>query len=486
MDDYRNNPNNENNENNENNAVNDNRRETPATPHENNESFQTATPSGSDSLGDTREISLEGLGAYPSYASTQGITEEESEAGMQFHAKAEDFDRPYTPEPESVSKTDVQRIVKKAIHEAKPRFIALKAMSLILIGAILGSWIGPTLGARWQPKTAEIPTTGAQQTVHIAPSKEVTTEKAVATKARPSVVGITTSVASPGNFLNNEGGIARGVGSGVIVSSDGYILTNSHVVSDGQATDIKVLLDDGQETPATIVWNDQTLDLAVLKVEKTGLPAIELGSSSEISVGDKAIAIGNPLGLELQSTLTSGYISGLNRTITFENGLQMEGLMQTDAAINRGNSGGALLDAQGRLIGINTAKNSAGEGIGFAIPIDTAKPIIEAVLRDGTFTTPIIGFSGLDYSLFKRANGIDHGPDAGAIVMKVVDNAQAAQVLEPYDIIVGIDGVSVDTMGALKKELLGKKPGQEVTLKIIRDAKEMEVTTTLIGRDRQE
>ena len=170
--------------------------------------------------------------------------------------------------------------------------------------------------------------------------------------------GITTLVAKTNNFLPVES-YAEGVGSGVIISEDGYILTNSHVVSDGKAENISVILANQESYEGSLVWHEPSMDLAIVKIEAKGLKPIELGDSDELVVGEKAIAIGNPLGMDLQSTLTSGYISGLDRSITISNGLAMDNLIQTDASINSGNSGGALINSKGQLIGINTAKASA-------------------------------------------------------------------------------------------------------------------------------
>ena len=160
-------------------------------------------------------------------------------------------------------------------------------------------------------------------------------ESKVVKKSINSVVGITTkSQVTQETFWGPQSGYVEGIGSGSIVSSDGYILTNSHVVSNGDTSEISVLFNDGTTTPAKLVWNDSTLDLAIIKVEKKNLPAMELADSDDVGVGDRVVAIGNPLGFELQSTVTSGIISGLNRTVSFQTGAQMDGLMQTDAAIN--------------------------------------------------------------------------------------------------------------------------------------------------------
>lgn len=420
----------------------------------------------------TYEHTFEGLGDYPEEPQPQ----KEQIQGSHYQ---EDFRRPYVQE-ETLTRSDVERIVEGEIKKRKPRFRAIKALALLLVGAFLGSLMGPLVADRILPKEMERFTTNAQQ-ISIQPSDETNVETAVYEKAKPSVVGVSTSVEMRNSYFSGSR-IAEGLGSGVILTEDGYILTNSHVISDGDAVETAVMFNDGQEAPAEILWFDSTLDLAVLKVDRTGLVPIEIGSSDEIKVGDKAIAIGNPLGLDLQSTLTSGHISGLNRSISFGTGQTMDGLMQTDAAINSGNSGGALLDAQGRLIGINTAKNAGAEGIGFAIPVDTAKPIINSIIETGSFSTPILGFSGLDYSTFKRINQLDIGPDYGAIVMEVLPDAPAANQLQRYDIITKVDGQKIENMGTLKKVLLTKEAGEVVDIVLLRNGEEVTVQVELIER----
>lgn len=423
-----------------------------------NEDFREQEPTP---LEYTQEHSLEGLGDYP-----------------------EDFSMPYAAESQRINEEDVRRIVDEQLHKRRPRFRFLRAVALVLIGALLGSAIGPVIADRWLPRQetarteSAVPTT---QTVQIQPTGQANVESAVARKAAPSVVGVSTAVELRNSaFYGNQ--TVQGMGSGVVLTADGYILTNSHVISDGRASEVSVLFSDGSEESARILWYDATLDLAVLKVERTDLTPVEIGSSDAVQVGDKAIAIGNPLGLDLQSTLTSGYISGLNRSITLETGNTMDGLLQTDAAINSGNSGGALLNAQGQLIGINTAKNAVAEGIGFAIPIDTAKPVIDSIIEKGTFTTPILGFRGYDYATFKRQNQIETGPDAGAIIMETVPGTPAEQLLQRYDVITHIDGVPVENMGSLKKILLGKQAGETVDITLIRNEQEVTVSVELIER----
>lgn len=315
-------------------------------------------------------------------------------------------------------------------------------------------------------------TTSAKTTINVKGDENV--ENAVAKKAIPSVVGITTVTQS--NDIFNLNKYVQGVGSGVIVSSDGYILTNSHVVGNGKAKEMNVIFSNGEKTPGKLIWQDESLDLAVIKVEKTGLPVMDIGDSDKVSVGDKAIAIGNPLGLDLQSTLTSGYISGLNRTINMENGSSMDGLIQTDAAINGGNSGGALLNAKGELIGINTAKASGGEGIGFAIPINIAKTIVNEIKEKGNFDTVKLGIQGVDLKIYEKYFQVETGAENGAVVIKVEPTSPAGKAgLQANDIILKLGDKEVSGMNDIRKALINYRIGDEVELEILRNGKNEKV-----------
>lgn len=315
-------------------------------------------------------------------------------------------------------------------------------------------------------------TTSAKTTINVKGDENV--ENAVAKKAIPSVVGITTVTQS--NDIFNLNKYVQGVGSGVIVSSDGYILTNSHVVGNGKAKEMNVIFSNGEKTPGKLIWQDESLDLAVIKVEKTGLPVMDIGDSDKVSVGDKAIAIGNPLGLDLQSTLTSGYISGLNRTINMENGASMDGLIQTDAAINGGNSGGALLNEKGELIGINTAKASGGEGIGFAIPINIAKTIVNEIKEKGNFDTVKLGIQGVDLKIYEKYFQVETGAENGAVVIKVEPTSPAGKAgLQANDIILKLGDKEVSGMNDIRKALINYRIGDEVELEILRNGKNEKV-----------
>lgn len=220
-----------------------------------------------------------------------------------------------------------------------------------------------------------------------------------AKKVSPAVVGITTKVYNRDMF-NRKVLVGEGVGSGVIFDKAGYIVTNNHVV--GTAKTVIVSLADGQSTEGTVVGRDEKTDLAVVKIKMDNLPVAEFGDSDSLQVGEPAIAIGNPLGLEFQGTVTVGVISSLNRTIGAE-GQSMK-LIQTDAAINPGNSGGALVDADGKVIGINSAKISKEgvEGLGFAIPINAARPILQDLIKNGKVVRPYLGLYGLDQQMAAR------------------------------------------------------------------------------------
>lgn len=259
-----------------------------------------------------------------------------------------------------------------------------KSISLVVIVAIICSILSSLLTVVVVNKTGILNGTtnsvkGTSSQIVVSNEKGTNVYQAVSEKAKPSVVGITTTTLSSDNTFSMPTE-STGVGTGIIVDSNGYILTNSHVISDGQAKTVNVLFSDGSTIDGEVYWYDSQLDLAIVKVNKTGLTAAELGDSDKVQIGDISVAIGNPYGLDLAGTVTQGIISGLDRTISTSE-TTMTGLIQTDASINSGNSGGPLLNSSGQVIGINTAKASEGEGLGFAIPINTAKPIIESIIQ---------------------------------------------------------------------------------------------------------
>ena len=244
-----------------------------------------------------------------------------------------------------------------------------------------GAAVAPSIAAPAATPVAALPATSGTSSSDPSAAPIVS----VAERVSPAVVTITSSVAARGNY-GPFSVPATGVGSGVIFRPDGWILTNAHVVEG--ATSLRVTLKDGRELDATVVESDASKDLAVLKVDATGLPAADIGSSATLQVGQLVVAIGSPLG-QFTDSVTSGILSAMGRTIEVPDEqtrrvVQLKDLLQTDAAINPGNSGGPLLDGQGQVIGINTAVASSANGIGFAIPIDTAATIIAKALGSPT------------------------------------------------------------------------------------------------------
>lgn len=377
-------------------------------------------------------------------------------------------------------------MAKKEIKKSKGPSSFVSALLGAIIGGLLVYALTTSISVKSNNEAKDIPQnkieeqTGSKvnkQNIEISDNPSM--ESVVVKKSIDSVVGITTvSKVVQQTMWGPQSRYAEGIGSGSIVSKDGYIITNSHVVSDGDANEINVLFSDGSTSKAELVWNDATLDLAIVKVKKDNLPAIELGDSDKMGVGDRVVAIGNPLGLQLQSTVTSGIISGLNRSVSFNTGAQMDGLMQTDAAINAGNSGGALLNSKGQQIGINTAKAGNSDGIGFAIPINIVKPIIEQIKQSGEYHSVYLGITGqsLDYFLqFPQVNLGDLEGKEGVLVTSVFDESD---VLKKGDLITAIDGKKVTDMISLRKNLLSYKVGDKAKITVLRDGKSMDLEFT--------
>lgn len=360
-------------------------------------------------------------------------------------------------------------------EKKKSGFGFFRTVSLVLIGAILGSFLGP-IASNYLFKDKEtkevVQETQKTQPISISTKQENNIENAVAKKAIQSVVGINVKYQSERDIFGQSKS-SEGIGSGIIVSENGYILTNSHVLSD-KSKEITVIFSDNSHAKAEIVWNDSGLDLGVIKVKKEGLTPIEFADSDQLQIGDKAIAIGNPVGLNLQSTLTSGYISGLNRTITMQNGMIMNGLIQTDASINSGNSGGALLNAEGKLVGINTAKAGSTDGIGFAIPSNIAKSIVEKIIKDGYFEPIILGIRGIDLvNYMQYTSRYDLGTEEGVFVVDVVAKSSAGRMgMKKGDIIVKINNDKITSMNTLKQALIKYNVGDTAKITYIRDGKE--------------
>jgi serine protease DegQ len=292
----------------------------------------------------------------------------------------------------------------------------------------------------------------------------------------------------PGGGQGQGADPQAGLGSGVIVSADGYILTNNHVVEG--ADEIEVILNDSRRAIAKVIGTDPDSDLAILKITLDKLPAIVLGNSDALQVGDQVLAIGNPFGVG--QTVTSGIVSALNKNQlginTFEN------FIQTDAAINPGNSGGALVDVNGNLQGINTAiysRSGGSLGIGFAIPVSTAKQVLEGIVKDGVVTRGWIGVEPQDLSpelavTFGIKNSTKNGESLqGVIITGVLQGAPAAKAgIVPGDIIVSIAGKPIRNVSELLSQVSGIKPGKSEIFGIIRKDAPLELTVAAGTRPR--
>ncbi len=308
--------------------------------------------------------------------------------------------------------------------------------------------------------------------------------RAAAQAASPAVVSINTSKAA-GNAVQSsdpwfrfffgdqaQGQPQTGLGSGVIVSEAGYILTNNHVVE--EADQIELVLNDGRKGTAMVIGTDPETDLAILKTELKGLPVITLGNSDGLSIGDQVLAIGNPFGVG--QTVTSGIVSALGRTQlginTFEN------FIQTDAAINPGNSGGALVDIRGHLMGINTAiysRSGGSMGIGFAIPTSTARSVLDAIVRDGKVTRGWIGVEPQDLTN-ELAESFSVAPGTGVIITGVLQNGPAAQAgIRPGDVVTHVAGKPVSNVAQLLSAVAALKPGASATLDVVRKDEKLSI-----------
>jgi Do/DeqQ family serine protease len=348
-----------------------------------------------------------------------------------------------------------------------------------VVATLKPQWIGQGSASRGMVSLFEAPPPAAGE---IPPGSLRT----AAQKASSAVVSIATSKAAARNpnandpwfkfFYGDQNDDPQGgLGSGVIVSPEGYILTNNHVIE--EADEIEVFLNDGRKSTAKVIGTDPDSDLAVLKVELDKLPTMVLGNADALRVGDQVLAIGNPFGVG--QTVTSGIVSALGRNQlginTFEN------FIQTDAAINPGNSGGALVDTSGNLLGINTAiysRSGGSMGIGFAIPVTTAKQVLEDIVRDGKVTRGWIGVEPNDLSS-ELAETFDVKVQSGVIITGVLQNGPAAKAgMRPGDVIVRIGGKAVPDVTQLLALVSSLKPGVESSVVVLRKDAEVELKLT--------
>ena len=297
---------------------------------------------------------------------------------------------------------------------------------------------------------------------------------------RPSVVQVLTEGATQDVFGNRQP--TQGIGTGVIIDAEGHIVTNNHVVRIGAelASRITVTLSDGSSETAQVVGTDPQTDLAVLKIDASGLTPGVLGDSSSLPVGADVVAIGFALGLEGDPTVTRGVVSAKNRTLPQANtNLSINGLIQTDASISPGNSGGPLVDDRGRVIGINTAIIPGGENIGFAISIDLVKSIIADLIQDGRVARGFFGIQPADITP-SLARSLDLPTDDGVGVMDVIPGSPADQAgFQANDIIIALGDDTLRNSGDLLEALRQYQSGQQITVHFYRDGAEQEADVTL-------
>ena len=362
--------------------------------------------------------------------------------------------------------------VKKELRSMKRTFrIGLAACALL--SGVIGFSAG-TLAAKNSKASVVVQSVERRQNVENVPVTSINIPS-VAALTQNSVVEIRTESVSNSLFLRQF--VTEGAGSGVIIYEDGYIVTNNHVIEDARS--ILVALHDGTTYEAQLVASDSKMDIGVIKIEASGLTPAILGDSDSLSVGEPVVAVGNPLG-QLGGTVTNGIVSALDREIILNN--EHRNLLQTNAAINPGNSGGGLFNADGELIGIVVAKSSGEdvEGLGFAIPINDAKPIIEDLIAQGYVGGRVsLGITALDLTTPQLA--AQYGfKTPGVYVQSVIENSSAANGgLQPGDCFVSIDDTAIEAISDITSILNESSVGDQLMITVKRDGKIVELTLTL-------
>jgi S1-C subfamily serine protease len=362
----------------------------------------------------------------------------------------------------------------------------LRVLGWAVVAGLVLLFVALTLPGIWQRGAAAQPRQVSSRGA-LLPTEQTTIE--LFEKARPSVVFITTQARVTDRWTRNTFNIPRGSGSGFIWDQRGHVVTNNHVVAGASVA--RVTLSDGREADASLVGVSPAHDLAVIRIELANPPpAVPIGTSGDLRVGQSTFAIGNPFGLDW--TLTTGIISALDRSLPSEDGRSLiEHLIQTDAAINPGNSGGPLLDSAGRLIGVNTlifSPSGASAGVGFAVPVDTVNRVVPQLIAGGKYVRPTLGIQVDERlnQLVTQQVGVK-----GVVVLKVTPGspAEAAGLrgvqsdgrgsIVPGDIIVAVEGAVVDSVPRLLGRLDDHKVGEDVRLTVFRDGKRTDVTVRL-------
>ena len=423
------------------------------------------------------------------------LLKEESQEEENFEVK---------PQPQYIPNTVYTNKPKKDKANGEKKFTLSALVASVVIAALIGSVMGIgsfiTINTFLKPQgdneiTSSLPSTentnpGGSVDINVQ-NVEATVVEAVAQKVTPSVVGIRTTI-SVNNFFGGTSE-SSGEGSGVIYTSDGYIITNYHVIAEaveysGNSPEISVFLANGDDKgyKATVVGYNISHDLAVIKIDANGLTPIELADSSILKVGQFVVAIGNPGGLEFMGSVTYGVISGLNRIVSDTNSSSAVELIQTDAAINPGNSGGALVNIKGQLVGVNSSKivSESYEGMGFSIPTNTTKDICDKIIAKEYDPDPYIGVTiseRYDAETLKK-----YGFPVGAVVYSVASGSPAEKAgIKSGDIITEFNGVAITDYTVLDQALSSCKPKDTVTIKIYRSRKYYSANITVGSNNSQ-
>ena len=380
------------------------------------------------------------------------------------------------------SKPAEQEVKPKKKEKSGAGKIVAIALCCSLVGAVLGSIITMAMGGGFGFSSGSTTINkGQRNEVEIKVNEIETGKLLTAAQIYAANVNATVGITSTSVTTNFFGypTTSAASGSGFILSSDGYVVTNYHVIKD--ATSVKVATYSGESYDATIVGYDESNDLAVLKIDANGLSTVIVGDSDKMNVGDSVVAIGNPLG-ELTFSLTSGSVSALSREVTMSNGISMD-LIQTDCAINSGNSGGALFNMYGEVIGITNAKYSTSsssgasiDNIGFAIPMNNVMDLIKSLMENGYISKAYIGVSVEDVTEKNQ----EYGLPAGAAVAAVSENGPADKAgVKAKDIITKVNGQEIKGSSDLKKIVSSSKGGDKLKLTIYRQGQTLEITVTV-------
>ena len=374
--------------------------------------------------------------------------------------------------------------MKKAKTKTKIKKILILILFIILFALILYNLyimyknIDISDNLQYQSTRTSL-STDYSQTVETVTKNSVTVADMLE-NVTESVVGISKLTTTGGSILNNVSSEELGLGTGIVVSDDGYILSNSHVTGDKYSTCYVTINENTYK--GSVVWSDSDLDLSITKVKGNNLKYVTFADSKNLRVGEQVYAIGNPIGYEFRQTVTSGIISALNRTIKIDESEQVSyisDLIQTDATINPGNSGGPLVNSVGEVVGINTVKITSAEGIGFAIPINVVKPVIESFKEKGSFEEAALGIYAYDSDVAEYLN-LKNKTNKGVYVSQIIANGPASNSgLQEGDLISSIDSNSLNTINDLREYIYSKLPGDTVKLEVIRNEKKLEIEVTL-------